>query len=127
MRWFKRKPLITEEVYGRLMTSFGRVVDLDILVRQPAEGLAKRVVGELPELAAAVDARMYSGAAGYHLKLLAGSWIMSQEGSIPVATAEVFEEAVAWKFGRLVGGAAQLPQRLSVLARGEGPRDTRSS
>ena len=122
--WFKRKPRITEEIYGRLVTSFGRVVDLDPLVRRPAEALAARVVDEAPGLAATVDARMYAGAAAYHLKLLAGSWIMSLDGSIPVATAEVFEEAVAWKFGPLAPGSAHLPHRLSALARGETPRDT---
>ncbi len=126
MRWFKRKPLITEEIYGRLMTSFGRVVDLDPLVRQPAEVLAERVVVESPAKAAAIDARMYGGAAVYHLKLLAGAWIMSHDGSTPTATAEVFEEAVAWKFGPLASGAQQLPHRLSALARGLAPRDLRS-
>lgn len=125
-RWFKRKPLITEEIYGRLITSFGRVVDLDPMVSEPAEALAERVVAEWPMLASAVDARMYGGATKYHLKLLGGAWIMSQEETVPRATAEVFEEAVAWKFGPLAAGAALLSHRLSALARGEAPRDTRS-
>lgn len=124
-RWLKRKPRITEEIYGRLVTSFGRVVDLDPLVSQPAAALAGRVVAEYPALVAAIDAQLYGGAASYHLKLLAGAWIMSLDGAIPVATAEVFEEAVAWKFGPLVAGSAQLPHRLSNLARGHAPRDTR--
>ncbi|MEO6042925.1 MAG: hypothetical protein ABIQ47_03250 [Tepidiformaceae bacterium] len=124
-RWFKRKPRITEEIYGRLITSFGRVVDLDPLVGRPAEALAGRVIAAEATLAAAIDARMYGGAARYHLKLLAGAWIMSLDGSIPVATAEVFEEAVAWKFGPLAPGSAHLPHRLSALARGATPRDTR--
>jgi hypothetical protein len=49
-------------------------------------------------LAERVDERLYRGAASYHLRLLAGSWIMAREGAIPVATAEIMEEAVAWKF-----------------------------
>ncbi|MEO6397423.1 MAG: hypothetical protein ABIP13_03035 [Tepidiformaceae bacterium] len=122
---WKRKPRITEEIYGRLVTSFGRVVDLDPLVREPAEALADRVVAENEGLAREVDGALYAGAARYHLKLLAGSWIMSSEGSVPVATAGVFEEAVAWKFGPLSDGAGKLPHRLSILARGEAPRDTR--
>lgn len=121
--WFRRKPRITEDVYGRLITSFGRVVDLDPLIAGPAEALAQKVVGEEPALAAAIDERLYLGASAYHLRLLAGSWIMSQEGSVPVATAEIFEEAVVWKFGLAVGGSAKLPHRLLTLARGEAVRD----
>ena len=48
-RWFKRKPRITEEIYGRLITSFGRVVDLDPLVGRPAEALAGRVFANGPK------------------------------------------------------------------------------
>ncbi|MBA4179044.1 MAG: hypothetical protein C0506_00495 [Anaerolinea sp.] len=123
--WFRRKPRITEEVYGKLVTSFGRVVDLDPLISRPAEALAKKVTAEETGLAQAIDGRLYPGAAHYHLRLLAGSWIMAQEGSVPVATAEIFEEAVAWKFGPLAPGAANLPHRLSTLARGEAARDAR--
>ena len=123
--WFRRKPRITEDVYGRLITSFGRVVDLDPLIARPAEALAQKVVAEERALAEAVDARLYRGAALYHLRLLAGSWIMAQEGSVPVATAQVFEEAVAWKFGPLVPASSKLPHRLSTLARGQATRDTR--
>lgn len=121
---FRRKPRITDSIYGNLMTSFGRVVDLDPFVARPAEALAAKVGEEQPGIIAAVDARLYAGAALYHLRLLAGSWIMSQEGSVPRATAEVFEEAVAWRFGPLVPGSAALPHRLSDLARGAASRDT---
>ncbi|HEY4669857.1 MAG TPA: hypothetical protein VIH05_08785 [Tepidiformaceae bacterium] len=123
MKLFSRKPRITEENYGRLMTSFGRVVDRDRFVKEPSEALAQRVVSEEPEVAAALDALLYRGATHYHLRLLAGAWIMAQEGSVPVETAAVFEEAVAWKFGPLVKGSGRLPHRLSELARGEAPRD----
>ena len=77
---FRRKPRITDSIYGNLMTSFGRVVDLDPFVARPAEALAEKVAQEQPDAVAAVDARLYSGAAFYHLRLLAGSWIMSQDG-----------------------------------------------
>jgi hypothetical protein len=119
LSWFRRKPRITEEIYGRLLTSFGRVVDADPFIARPADALAERVVGELPERAAAVDSAMYSGATLYHLKLLAGSWLQAAEGTVPRATAEVFEEAVAWKFEPLAKGSGQLSHRLSALARGE--------
>ena len=122
MPLFRRKPRITEDVYGRLMTSFGRVVDLDPFVSRPAAALANRVTGEEPALAGAVDARLYAGAAEYHLRLLAGAWIMSAEGSVPRETAEVFEEAVAWRFSPLAHGSESLPHRLSQLARGEAVR-----
>jgi len=125
MAWFKRKPRITDDIYGKLMTSFGRVVDLDPLVARPAEALALKVAAEEPALAAAVDSAMYPGATMYHLRLLAGSWIMAAEGSVPRATAEVFEEAVAWKLGPLTKGGARLGHRLSALARGEAERDLR--
>lgn len=125
MAWFKRKPRITEDVYGRLITSFGRVVDRDPMIAQPAEALAQKVVAEEAELAGHVDKALYRGAALYHLRLLAGSWIMSSEGSIPVNTAEVFEEAVAWKFEPVARGSQKLPRRVSALARGEGLRDVR--
>jgi hypothetical protein len=122
MALFRRKPRITDEVYGRLMTSFGRAVDGDPFVSRPAAALAGRVAGEEPHLAAEVDARLFKGAVEYHLRLLAGSWIMAAEGAVPRATAEVFEEAVAWRFGPLAKGGGRLAHRLSALARGEGPR-----
>ena len=118
MRLFRRRPLITEENYGRLMTSFGRTVDADPLVAGPAEALAARVAGELAAETAAADAKLYAGAAAYHLRLLAGAWILASEGGVPRETAEVFEEAVAWRFG-----ARALPERLGMLARGEAERD----
>ena len=118
MRLFRRRPLITEENYGRLMTSFGRTVDADPLVAGPAEALAQRVTQELTAEAAAADEKLYQGAATYHLRLLAGAWILAGEGGIPAETAEVFEEAVAWRFG-----TRELPERLGKLARGEVERD----
>lgn len=122
---FRRKPRITEEIYGRLMTSFGRVVDIDPLVSGPAAALADRVCDESAELLESVDARLYRGATHHHLRLLAGAWILSQEGGVPEATADVFEEAVAWKFEPAARGASAMPRQLSALARGEGARDTR--
>ncbi len=118
MRLFRRRPLITEENYGRLMTSFGRTVDADPMVAGPAEALAQRVTRELAAEAAAADEKLYGGAAAYHLRLLAGAWILAGEGGIPTETAEVFEEAVAWRFG-----TRELPERLGKLARGEVERD----
>ena len=118
MRLFRRRPRITEENYGRLMTSFGRTVDADPLVAGPAGALAERVTGELATEAAEADAKLYQGAAVYHLRLLAGAWIIADEGGVPKETAEVFEEAVAWRFG-----ARALPKRLGELARGEVERD----
>ncbi len=126
MKWpFKRKPRITEEQYGRLMTSFGRTADKDPFIWTPSKALADRVIEEHAELANAVDAAMYSGAARYHLELLAASWLMAQEESVPFETAEVFEEAVIWKFKPLAKGSGELSRRLSELARGEAERDTR--
>ena len=122
MPLFRRKPRITDDVYGKLMTSFGRVVDMDAFVARPAEALAGRVAEESPELVAMVDGRLYVGAAEYHLRLLAGAWLMAAEGSVPQQTAEVFEEAVAWRFSPLGREATRLPHRLSELARGEGER-----
>ncbi len=122
MAWFKRKPLITDDIYGKLMMSFGRVVDRDPFVRGPAEALAQQVVELHQAQVAAVDARTYQGAAVYHLRLLAGAWIMSAEGTVPVKTAEVFEEAVAWHFEPLAKGSGQLSHVLSRLARGESAR-----
>ena len=118
MRLFRRRPLITEENYGRLMTSFGRTVDADPLVAGPAEALAQRVTEELATEAAAADKKLYGGAAAYHLRLLAGAWILAGEGGVPAETAEVFEEAMAWRFGERA-----LPERLGELARGEAERD----
>lgn len=122
MPLFRRKPRITDDIYGKLMTSFGRVVDMDPFVARPAEALARRVATESPELVAMVDSRLYVGAAEYHLRLLAGAWLMAAEGSVPQQTAEVFDEAVAWRFSPLGREAASLPYRLSQLARGEGQR-----
>ncbi len=116
---FKRKPRIDENNYGKLMTSFSRVVDQDSFISRPAQALADRVLAELPDLAAAIDQRLYKGGAAYHLRLLAGAWIVSNEGGVPKATAEVFEEAVAWKFGPLAKGSGLLAKRVSELARGE--------
>lgn len=107
------------------MTSFGRVVDSDRLLAGPAAALAARAAADQPDAIAALDARLYRGAAVYHLRLLAGAWIMAAEGAVPRATAEAFEEAVAWRFGPLVRGSGQLAHRLSALTRGEGPRDHR--
>ncbi|HMO53255.1 MAG TPA: hypothetical protein PJ994_02005 [Tepidiformaceae bacterium] len=125
MRWFRRKPRITEEIYGNLMTSFGRAGDLDPLVKEPAQALAERICAESPETVLEVDSRTYAGSTLYHLRLLAGSWIMASEGSVPHATAEVFEEAVAWKLGPHSKDASALSHRLSSLARGEIKRDLR--
>ena len=118
VRLFRRRPRITEENYGRLMTSFGRTVDADPMLAGPAGALAERVTGELVAETAAADERLYPGAAAYHLRLLAGAWILASEGGIPTETAEVFEEAVAWRFGNRA-----LPERLGKLARGEVERD----
>ncbi len=104
------------------MTSFGRVVDMDPFVARPAEALAARVLAEMTELVATVDARLYAGAAEYHLRLLAGAWLMASDGSVPRHTADVFEEAVAWRFGAVSHEAARLSHRLSQLARGEAER-----
>jgi hypothetical protein len=104
------------------MTSFGRVVDLDPFIARPAAALAERVAAEHPAATAALDAALYRGAAVYHLRLLAGSWIMAAEGGVPRETAEIFEEAVAWRFGPAVRGSAALAHRLSELARGEAVR-----
>jgi len=125
MGLFRRKPRINELVYGNLMTSFGRVVDLDPMLRGPAEALADRIVSEHRELVGALDAKTYKTSTAYHLRLLAGSWIMAAEGSVPRHTAEVFEEAVAWKFSPLVPDSGKLAHAVSALARGEGPRDLR--
>ncbi len=122
MPLFRRKPRITDAIYGKLMTSFGRVVDLDPFIARPAEALAHRTSQEMATLVTAVDERLYPGAALYHLRLLAGSWLMARDGSVPRETAEVFEEAVVWKFGPLVKGAGELAHHVSTLARGEGER-----
>lgn len=119
---FRRKPRITDDLYGKLMTSFGRVVDLDPFVARPATALAERVVSEESAVTAALDAKMYAGATLYHLRLLAGAWIIAQEGGVPRKTAEVFEEAVAWRFGPLVKDGGRLAHRVSALARAEGER-----
>lgn len=121
---FRRKPLITEDVYGRLMTSFGRIIDREPFLKGPAEALADRVSRERPELVERVDTRFYRGAAIYHLRLLAGSWIMAREGGVPFETAEVFEEAVIWKFAGAGKETGWLAKRVSQLARGEFERQT---
>lgn len=116
-RWpFRRKPLITEDVYGRLMTSFGRVIDREPFLKGPAAALAERVANERPDLIALVDGRMYRGAALYHLRLLAGAWILAREGGVPVETAEAFSAAVVWKFSPFGKETTWLPRRLSELA-----------
>lgn len=123
---FRRRPRITEEIYGKLMMSFGRVVDKDPFIAEPAGALADRVGGEFASQVTALDARAYQGSTAYHLRLLAGSWLMVAEGTVPRATAEVFEEALIWKFEPVVKGSQALPKRVSVLARGEGERDLRA-
>ena len=110
-------------MYSRLMTSFGRVVDADPLVSGPARALAERVVSELPAETAAVDARLYSHATEHHLRLLAGAWVMAREGSVPQETAEIFEEAIAWRLGPVTKHGARLAHRTAELARGLAPRD----
>lgn len=124
VKWFRRKPRITDENYGKLMTSFGRVAPRDPYVWEPARALAERVTTEFPREVAELDGRLYAGATEYHLQLLSASWLMAGEGSVPRATAEVFEEAVAWKFGPLVKGTGGLATRTSELARGTFERDT---
>lgn len=121
---FRRKPRITEEIYGRLMTSFGRVVAADPMIAGPAMALADRVCHEQPALSAAVDAALYPDAARHHLQLLAGAWILSFDGATPTHTAEVFEEAVAWKFEPSARGSGELARRTSALAKGETATDT---
>ncbi len=123
MLGFRRKPRITDVLYGNLMTSFGRTVDLDPFVSGPAAALAGRVAEEQPLLVSEVDRALYEGSCVYHLRLLAGAWVMANEGNVPRATAEVFEEAVAWRFGPLARGGGSLPRRLSELARGEFERE----
>ena len=125
MKWFRRKPRITEEHYGNLMTAFGRAVDRDALVSGPARALAERVTGEHDRVTARIDAKLYEGAAEYHLRLLAGSWIMARDGAVPEETAEIFEEALVWKLSPIEDDAAVLPRRITELARGEFERDLR--
>lgn len=125
MKWFRRKPRITEEIYGNLMTSFGRTADKDPFVWNPSIALAERVAGEYPETMEALDGQMWAGAADYHLRLLAASWLMAHDGGVPEETAEVFEEALVWKFEPLVKGSKHLPKRMTELANGEGERDMR--
>ncbi len=125
MGWFRRRPRITDEIYGNLMTSFGRVVDRDPLVRLPAAALAERVAGEFAAVVEELDAKMYRGSTVYHLRLLAGAWVMAREGTVPRATAEVFEEAVTWRFEPVRKGSRALVRRLGELANGTFERDTR--
>jgi hypothetical protein len=120
---FKRKPRITDDMYGKLMTSFGRIVDLDPLITGPAESLAQRVASESAPMVSDLDSRMYKGATVYHLRLLAGAWIMARDGSVPTKTAEIFEEACVWKFEPVLRGSQALAHRVSALAKGEGERD----
>ena len=77
--------------------------------------MADRVATTEPGLIAEVDARLYKGAAIYHLRLLAGAWLMARDGTVPQATAEVFEEAVAWKFAPVSRAAATLPRKVVAL------------
>jgi probable selenium-dependent hydroxylase accessory protein YqeC len=120
MKWpFRRRPRITEEIYGNLLTSFGRVVDLDPFISGPSEALADRVVGEHQAQAETIDRATYGGSARYHLKLLASSWMEAAEGRVPMKTAEVFHEALLWKFAPLSGDSRTMVERLSSLARGE--------
>lgn len=107
------------------MTSFGRVVDLDPLVAGPADSLAQRVVDGSAAIVTELDSRLYKGATLYHLRLLAGAWIMARDGNVPSETAEVFEEACVWKFEPVVRGSQSLAHQVSSLAKGEGERDTR--
>lgn len=123
MKWFRRRPRITDDIYGRLMTSFGRVVDRDPMVKTPAAALAERVAGEFAEQVEALDHGMYRGATVYHLRLLAGAWILVREGAVPRATAEVFEEALAWRFEPVLKGGGALARRVSALATGEFSRE----
>ncbi len=123
MAWFRRRPRITDEIYGRLMTSFGRVVDRDPMVKAPAAALAERVAGEFATQVEALDRGMYRGATAYHLRLLAGAWILAREGAVPRATAEVFEEALAWRFEPVLKGSGALARRVTALATGEFPRE----
>ena len=111
----RRRPRITEDNYSKLMTSFGRVVDLDRFVAEPAQAMADRIGAAEAALIAEVDARLYKGAAIYHLRLLAGAWLMAREGTVPQATAEVFEEAVAWKFAPISRKAESLPHQIVNL------------
>jgi hypothetical protein len=119
VKWFRRKPRIDEEIYGRLLTSFGRIAEVDPFVSGPAEALAERVTGEFPAETARIDTAMYAGAARYHLKLLAGAWMEAREGRVPQQTAEVFHEALLWKFRPIERGSKAAVERLSALARGE--------
>lgn len=123
MGWFRRRPRITDEIYGNLMTSFGRVVDRDPLVKLPAAALAERVAGEFAAVVEELDAKTYRGSTMYHLRLLAGAWIMAREGAVPRATAEVFEEAFAWRFEPVRKGSGALARRLSELANGTFERE----
>lgn len=116
---FRRKPRITEEIYGRLLTSFGRIADRDPFIAGPSEALADRAIGEHPEQAGRIDSTMYRGSARYHLKLLASSWMEAAEGRVPRETAEVFHEALLWKLEPLAPGSKPLVERLSALAKGE--------
>jgi hypothetical protein len=107
------------------MTSFGRVVDRDPMVKLPAAALAERVAAEHATVVEALDTGIYRGATVYHLRLLAGAWIMVREGAVPPATAEVFEEALAWRFEPVRKGSGALARRVSELANGEFERDIR--
>ena len=53
---WRRKPLITEENYSKLMTSFGRVVDLDRFVAQPAQAMAEPRIVTLRAFLEALEA-----------------------------------------------------------------------
>jgi hypothetical protein len=61
MPLFKRRPRITDEIYGKLMMSFGRAVDVDPFIAEPAGALADRVGNEVPSEVASLDARTSAG------------------------------------------------------------------
>lgn len=122
---FRRKPHIDDALYGKLMTSFGRVVDLDPLLAGPADAVAQKALAQHAAAVERLDAGIYRGATRYHLRLLAGSWIMARDGGVPIKTAEVFEEAVAWRLGAVDKQGAALAHATSAIARGEVPLDNR--
>lgn len=123
MPLFRRKPRITDEIYGRLMTSFGRVGPVDPFIWGPSKALAERVAAENPALVSELDAQTYAGSTEYHLQLLASAWLLAADEQVPEETAEIFAEAVSWKLKPLAKNAGVLPSRLTELARGEMQRD----
>jgi hypothetical protein len=122
---FRRKPRIDDALYGKLMTSFGRVVDLDPFMAGPANAVAEKAIAAHLAAVERLDAGLYRGATRYHLRLLAGSWIMARDGNVPAKTADVFEEAVAWRLGKADKQGATLAHATAALARGEVQLDNR--